>query len=102
MRKLVPGLVLLTVVLAAPAAHAQAPAQSAGVEFFEKKVRPLLSANCYECHSVTGKDVKGGLRLDTPEGILKGGENGPVVTPGNPDTSKLIAAVRHTMQDLMM
>ena len=84
------------------ATRAQQPDAGAGVDFFEKKIRPLLSEHCYECHSVTGKDVKGGLRLDTPEGITRGGEGGAVLAPGNPDGSRLIQAVRHTLADLKM
>src|SRR5687768_14107904 len=92
--------VLLTLVPSPSRGQAQAP--GAGVEFFEKKIRPLFAQHCYECHSVTGKDVKGGLRLDTAEGLLKGGDGGPVLVPGNPDGSKLIQAVRHTLADLKM
>ena len=101
MRKHVSGLILLTLILSPRLGLAQAES-AAGVEFFEKKIRPLLSERCYECHSVTGKDVKGGLRLDTAEGITKGGEGGAVVVPGNPDGSRLIRAVRQTTGDLQM
>src|SRR5262245_23222487 len=44
-----------------------------GVDFFEKKIRPVLAKNCYACHSATAKEVKGGLLLDTRAGLLKGG-----------------------------
>ena len=44
------------------------------VEFFEKKIRPLLVENCYKCHSAQSEKVKGGLLLDTREGVLKGGD----------------------------
>jgi mono/diheme cytochrome c family protein len=102
MRKDFCGLILLALLAPAGFARAQAPAPAAGVDFFEKKIRPLFAQHCYECHSVTGKDIKGGLRLDTPEGITKGGENGPVIAAGNPDGSKLIQAVRQTLADLKM
>src|SRR5262245_42581201 len=72
------------------------------LEFFEKKIRPLLAEHCYECHSSTSKKVKGDLLLDTREGTLKGGENGVVVVPGDPDKSRLIKAVRYTDPDLQM
>jgi hypothetical protein len=91
--------VSLAVVVAAftpSSAHAQA------VDVFEKKIRPLLAERCYECHSPAGKSIKGGLRLDTPEDLLKGGDSGPVVVPGDPDKSRLILAVRHTLSDLKM
>jgi cytochrome c553 len=63
--------------------------------FFEKKIRPALAKHCYECHSVkSGKD-KGGLRLDTLEGIRMGGDSGHAVVPGNLKESLLIAAVHY-------
>ena len=75
------------------------PAQT---QFFESKIRPVLANNCYKCHSQQAEKVKGGLLLDTREGVLKGGENGAVLVPGNPDKSKLIVAVRYTDPDLQM
>src|SRR6185369_13358982 len=71
-------------------------------DFFERSVRPLLAERCYECHSARSKQLKGALRLDTPETILKGGESGPVVVPGAPDKSLLIQAVRYLDKDLRM
>lgn len=71
-------------------------------EFFEKKVRPLLDDHCYECHSAESKRVKGGLRLDVREGILKGGDSGPAVVPGDPEKSLIIKAVRYSDGDLQM
>ncbi|HYF36959.1 MAG TPA: PSD1 and planctomycete cytochrome C domain-containing protein [Prosthecobacter sp.] len=71
------------------------------MEFFEKQVRPVLIARCYECHSVE-KKVKGGLALDTREGTLKGGDTGPALVSGDPDKSLLIEAVRYKNQDMQM
>ena len=71
------------------------------IEFFEAKIRPVFADNCYSCHSAAQK-VKGGLRLDAPTALLKGGDNGPVIVPGNPDASLLIKAVRYTDADLQM
>jgi hypothetical protein len=65
------------------------------VEFFENKIRPVLAARCYECHSAKAAKVKGGLLLDTRDGIRKGGEKGPAVVPGNVADSLLIQAIRH-------
>src|SRR6266540_1243207 len=62
-------------------------------DFFETKVRPLLAASCYDCHT---EMRSGGLRLDSREAILKGGRSGPAVVPGDPDKSLLIQAVRQT------
>jgi hypothetical protein len=72
-----------------------------GLDFFEKKVRPLLAERCLECHSPE-KKVKGGLRLDTREGWMKGGDTGPAIAPGEPDKSLLITAVRYKDRDLQM
>jgi len=69
--------------------------EAADLEFFEKKIRPLLAERCYECHSAEYK-TKAGLRLDGTEGWIKGGESGPAVVPGNVDQSALIKAVRYT------
>ncbi len=74
----------------------------AGLEFFEKKIRPTLADNCYQCHSRQSEKLKGGLLLDTREGLLKGGETGPAIEPGDPDHSLLIKAVRYTDEKLQM
>ena len=64
-------------------------------EFFERKIRPVLVDHCYQCHSTAAKKSKGGLRLDTREGLLKGGDSGSAVTPGDPDESLLLDAIRY-------
>ena len=70
----------------------------ADLEFFEKKIRPVLVEQCYACHSAkaaeTGK-LRGKLVLDTREGALAGGETGPAVVPGKPGDSLLISALKH-------
>jgi cytochrome c553 len=71
-------------------------------EFFEKKIRPLLMENCYRCHSHESEKVKGGLLLDTREGLLKGGDTGPAMIPGDPEKSLLIKSVRYTDENLQM
>ncbi|MEQ9409643.1 MAG: PSD1 and planctomycete cytochrome C domain-containing protein [Fuerstiella sp.] len=73
---------------------------SAQLEFFEKEVRPVLVARCYECHSVD--DVNGGLLLDSRHGIQQGGDSGAAIVPGEPDRSLLIEAVRYKNRDLQM
>src|SRR4051794_6002190 len=77
-------------------------AQDAGIEFFEKKIRPVLVEHCYECHAVGAKKVRGGLLLDSRDGVRKGGFNGPAIVPGDPEKSLLIKAVRHTDPDTKM
>jgi hypothetical protein len=83
------------------AAHA-AEANPAGVEFFEKSVRPVLADNCYRCHSAAAPKAKGGLKLDSMAGILKGGDDGAIIVPGDPDRSPLIAAIRREDKDTAM
>ena len=68
-------------------------AAQAEEEFFETKVRPVIFDRCLDCHG--REKSKGGLRLDSREAVLKGGESGPVVLPGKPDASPLIAAIRY-------
>lgn len=63
--------------------------------FFEKKIRPVLVAECYECHSAASKEPQGGLLLDTREGIRRGGDNGHAVVPGELGDSLLLDALRH-------
>ncbi len=66
-----------------------------GLELFEKQIRPVLIRRCYECHSSAAKELKGGLRLDSRDGIRSGGDTGPAVVPGNVTESLLIEAIRH-------
>ncbi len=63
------------------------------IKFFDDKVRPVLAQNCYKCHT---SEAMGGLRLDSRESILKGGDSGTAMIPGSPDKSLLITAVRQT------
>ncbi len=73
-----------------------------GVEFFEKRIRPVLVDKCYSCHSAGAEKLKAELLTDTREGLLKGGETGPALVPGDPDRSLLIRAIRYTDEDLKM
>lgn len=67
--------------------------QAANETFFEMQVRPILAGTCFKCHG--GEKVGGGLRVDSRDALLKGGENGESVIPGKPDASLLIQAIRH-------
>ncbi|MEA3211086.1 MAG: hypothetical protein QOE70_4143 [Chthoniobacter sp.] len=71
-------------------------------DFFEKKIRPVLTDKCYKCHSEKAEKIKGGLLLDTREGSLRGGDNGPAVVPGNLKESLLIEAIHYTNKDFSM
>ena len=78
-------------------------ASSAEVDFFERRIRPVLAQHCYECHSAGSKSLKGGLHVDTRDGLRRGGNSGePAVVPGEPDRSRLLAAIRHLSTDLQM
>ncbi len=75
-------------------------------EFFEQKIRPLLVEHCARCHgddkARKGKEPKGGLRTDGRAALLKGGDNGPALVPGDPAKSKLLEAVRYANKDMQM
>ncbi len=85
--------VLLLAALARPGQAAEPDRQ--GVEFFEAKVRPVLVNQCYQCHSAKAAKVRGGLLLDTREGLLRGGDSGPALVPGKPAESLLLKALHH-------
>jgi len=70
-------------------------AEVAGLEFFEKQIRPVLVAQCYECHSADSKSVRGGLLLDSRDALRTGGDSGPAVVPGKPEESLLLEALRY-------
>jgi len=70
--------------------------------FFEKRIRPLLVAKCYECHSQKSDEVAGRLLVDSAPTLRRGGESGAAVVPGNNDASLLIKAVRYGNEDLQM
>ncbi len=91
----------ITAILLCVSAVAAASARAAETDFFETKIRPILVERCYECHSADKKQ-KGGLLLDTREGVLKGGDTGPALVAGDPAKSLLITAVKWTDKDLKM
>jgi len=76
-----------------------------GMDFFEKNIRPVLVAKCYECHSAEAKEskkLKADFFADTREGLLSGGESGPAVVPGQPAKGNMMKALRHTVDDMKM
>jgi mono/diheme cytochrome c family protein len=93
----------LAVVLLAPAAlpaHAAEPGPTAaGIEFFEKQVRPLLVEHCLACHGP--EKQRGGLRLDSRAGFHKGSDSGPLVKQGTPQQSLLLKVLSHTGETKM-
>ncbi len=86
--------------VAALSSAGAAPLLAAQVEFFEKKIRPVLVAECYECHGA--EKTKGGLRLDYRDGWKKGGDTGDAIVPGAPEKSLLMESIRHLDPDLKM
>ncbi|MEI6872155.1 MAG: PSD1 and planctomycete cytochrome C domain-containing protein [Verrucomicrobiota bacterium] len=74
----------------------------AQADFFEEKIRPVLVNSCYECHSAKAEKVKGGLLLDTKDGMSKGGDSGEAVLPGDTAKSLLLQVMRHDLKDANM
>jgi hypothetical protein len=94
---------LLALLGSASLVVAQSPEQqAAGVELFEKKIRPVLATRCFVCHSASAPKVQGGLWLDSRDGLRKGGNSGSPIVAGDPDSSLLIKALRHTDEALKM
>jgi hypothetical protein len=73
-----------------------------GVDFFERKIRPLLAEHCWECHAAESSPLQGGLRLDDRDSILAGGDNGPSVDLNSPNASLLLQVVQYRLADLEM
>ena len=87
-----PGLVL----------SSQVTAQEKGIEFFERRIRPVLVEKCFGCHSKGADGVKAGLNLDSRRALLSGGDSGAAIIPGQPDASLLIESIRYQPDSLMM
>src|SRR3569623_3108964 len=71
------------------------------LDFFEKRIRPVLVEHCYECHNSRDK-AEGGLAVDHRAGLLAGGDSGEAIVPGKATESLLIQAVRHQTSELRM
>ena len=99
------GWLLFEIVLLPEVASAAEPTvapDAKGLEFFEAKIRPVLVAHCYKCHSEQSGKSEGGLLLDARERIRVGGDRGPAVVPGDPKASWLLTAISHADADLKM
>lgn len=70
--------------------------------FFEKRIRPVLAENCFRCHGDNAEKPKGGLRVDSIDALLRGGDSGPALVPGQPAVSRLVEAVSGSNPDLQM
>ena len=89
-------------VMSDPVAGTDGKPDAAQLEFFEKRIRPILADRCYKCHSTAADKSKGGLLLDTREGVRQGGDSGHAVVPGNLEESLLFQALRWQSKDLRM
>lgn len=69
---------------------------------FTESVRPLFERKCFECHSAKAEELKGNLRLETVEQVLKGGATGPAIVPGDTENSFLLRAIRYQEDDFQM
>ncbi len=94
------ALVLSGFFVAATVTAADIPADH--LDFFEKKVRPILAEKCYKCHSHESGKSRGGLLLDSRDASRKGGDTGPSVIPGDVEKSLLITAITYKDADLQM
>ncbi len=92
---------LFIVLSLAGALHAQNAAADS-LTLFETKIRPVLAAQCYGCHSAKAPKLQGGLLLDSQAGMKRGGNSGPAIEPGNPEKSLLIHALHYQDKELQM
>jgi hypothetical protein len=83
-------------------AGALGAADSDGIAFFEKNIRPLFIDHCLKCHDGTQNKSKGGLTLDTRSGWEKGGDSGPAIVPGQPEKSLLFQVISFTHAEIAM
>jgi mono/diheme cytochrome c family protein len=98
MSSVLSGLLVCSVLAAPPTAPAKH--DPAEVEFFESRVRPVLASHCYECHG--DDEQEAGLQLTSVAAMLRGGDQGPAIVPGNAEASLLVKAIRYDDTDLQM
>ncbi len=66
-----------------------------GIAIFDQQIKPVLVKHCFECHAKGAEEIGGGLELDSPLGMLRGGDSGPILTAHEADKSPLIRMLRH-------
>jgi cytochrome c553 len=93
---------LLAGLAGSAAARTQGALPAADAEFFETRVRPVFVEHCNECHAGGPKKEKGGLRIDSREALLQGGDSGPALVPGDPAASLLHKVVTYADPDMAM
>ena len=99
------NLLLAAILLSSLSVNAAVPPSkpsAADLAFYEQTVKPVLASACFECPSHEAKKFKGGLVLDSTAAILKGGDTGPALVPGDVEKSLLIKAIRYSDVDLQM
>ncbi|HZU99243.1 MAG TPA: c-type cytochrome domain-containing protein, partial [Planctomycetota bacterium] len=94
-RALVACTFAFAVVAFCPPVHAQ----ELDKDFYEKNVQPILTQRCAPCHT---EKSKGGLRVDSLQSLLAGGDTGSPIVPGDPEKSLLVGALRWTDAQLQM
>ena len=70
----------------------QTPEDRSATVTYAQDVKPVLDKYCAHCHG--GWFPKAGLRLDSLQGILKGGRSGPAIVPGEPAKGWLMRSLR--------
>lgn len=96
-------LLLAATILIPSASLFAAPIPTEHITFFEQKIRPLLVAECYDCHSAQAKKLKGNLLLDSQAGFKKGGDSGkPLLDTSAPEASFFLKVIRHEIEDMEM
>jgi hypothetical protein len=95
MTRLFTGLIILLFATPIAIAEDRAAPTKEQLDFFETKIRPVLVEHCYKCHAAEAKIIKGGLRLDSRDGLIKGGDTGPSVVLGHPEKSLLLKALKY-------
>lgn len=94
MRRVVGGLALTGLAIVAGAGRMVSAQDGANKpSFYTSKVRPILRANCGKCHM--DMNHKGGFAMDTKASMMKGGRDGVVIVPGDPENSMLVKLIRH-------
>ena len=71
-------------------------------KLFKDSVRPLFERKCFQCHSSKADELKGNLKLESLESILKGGDQGPAIVAGDVENSFLLRAIRYQVEDFQM
>jgi hypothetical protein len=90
------ALFLLTTLILAASARGDERSDT----FFETRIRPVLATDCLPCHG--GKKTESGLKVDSRDSLLHGGDRGPAIVVGEPDKSLLVRAIGHADQELKM